>query len=83
MACQGTQILRRSPAQLARSVLSEAPVSIGRRPSCAVSMSKSIGIPKVFGVPLDRIDHQVESTGAVDVARIPVCLDQAGWAGLC
>jgi hypothetical protein len=37
-------------------------------------MSKSIGIPKVFGVPLDRIDHQVESTGAVDVARIPVCL---------
>jgi hypothetical protein len=30
-------------------------------------MSRSIGIPQVLGVRPDRFDHQVESTGAVDL----------------
>src|ERR1035441_7074748 len=53
-------------------------VSVKRRrlldkgPSRAVNMSRSIGIPKVFGVRPDRFDHQVESTGAVDLARYAV-----------
>ena len=37
-------------------------------------MSRISGAPKVLGVRPDRFDHQVESTGAVDVARIAVCL---------
>jgi hypothetical protein len=37
-------------------------------------MSTINGIPKVLGVWPGRFDHQVESTGAVDVARIAVRL---------
>ena len=32
-------------------------------------MSRSIGIPEVFGVRPDRFDHEVEFIGAVDLAR--------------
>ena len=32
-------------------------------------MSRNCGIPKVFGVRPDQLDHQVEFTGAVGVAR--------------
>ena len=35
-------------------------------------MSRSIGSPQVLGVRPDRFDHQVESTGAVDLARYAV-----------
>ena len=45
-------------------------------------MSRSNGIPNVFGVRPGRFDHQVESTGAVDVARIAVRLirrDELGF----
>ena len=37
-------------------------------------MSRIIGIPKVLRVRPDRFDHQVEFTGAVDVARITLRL---------
>ena len=55
-------------------VFSEASVSICRRPSCAVNMSRNSGIPKVLGVRPDQLDHQVEFTGAVGVARITLRL---------
>ena len=38
----------------------------------AVNRSRSIGTPGVFGVWPDRFDHQVEFTGAVDLARYAV-----------
>ena len=37
-------------------------------------MSRITGIPKVVGVRPGRFDHQVEFTGAVDVARSTVRL---------
>jgi len=37
-------------------------------------MSRIIGIPKVLGARPDRFDHQVEFTGAVDVAGITMRL---------
>ena len=49
-----------------------ASVSIARRPSCAFSMSRNPGIPKVFGVRQDRFVHQVAFIGAVDSARYAV-----------
>ena len=55
-------------------MFSEASVSICRRPSCAVNMSRNSGIPKVLGVRPDQLDHQVEFTGAVGVARITLRL---------
>jgi hypothetical protein len=45
-------------------------------------MSRIIGFPKVLGVRPDRFDHQVEFTGAVDVARITLRLirrDELGF----
>ena len=45
-------------------------------------MSRIIGIAKVLGVRPDRFDHQVEFTGAVDVARITLRLirrDELGF----
>jgi hypothetical protein len=45
-------------------------------------MSRITGIPKVFGVRPDRFDHQVEFTGAVDVARIMVRLIRRDELGL-
>ena len=57
-------------------------VRIARQPSCAVSMSTINGIPNVLGVRPGRFDHQVESTGAVDVARIAVRLIRRDELGL-
>ena len=48
------------------------------RPSRAVSRSRSSGMPAVFGVRPDRFDHQVESIGAVDLARYAVGHVRAG-----
>jgi hypothetical protein len=56
------------------SVFGEASVSVDNGPSRAVSMSSSIGTPRVFGVQPDRFDHQVEPTGAVELARYTVRL---------
>jgi len=55
-------------------VFSEPSVSICRRPSCAVNMSRNSGIPKVVGIRPDQLDHQSEFTGAVGVARITLRL---------
>ena len=45
-------------------------------------MSTINGIPNVLGVRPGRFDHQVESTGAVDVARIAVRLIRRDELGL-
>ena len=55
---------------------------LDKRPSRAVNMSRSIGTPGVLGVRPDRFDHQVEFTGAVDLARYAVGLmrrDELGF----
>ena len=39
-----------------------------RRPSCAVSRNRSIGISSMSGVRPDQFDHQVKSIGAVNHA---------------
>src|ERR1039457_2015756 len=52
--------------------LGQAAALLDKQPSRAVSESRSIGIPKVFGVRPNRYDHQVEYVGAVDLARYAV-----------
>jgi hypothetical protein len=37
-------------------------------------MSRNSGIPKVLGVRPDQLDHKVEFTGAVGVARVTLRL---------
>ena len=53
------------------------------RTSRAVSMSMKFGAPGVLGVQPDRFDNEVESIGAVDLARYAVGLagpDEQGFA---
>ena len=47
-------------------------VSGDRRPSRAVSRNGNSGTTSVLGVRPDRIDHEVEFVGAVDLARYAV-----------
>ncbi len=42
------------------------------RPSRAVSRNKNSGTPSVFGVRPDRIDHELEFVGTVDLARCAI-----------
>ncbi len=68
-------------AKLAVSGFSEPPLLTGRRPSCAVSMSRNSGVSGVLGFRPDRFDHQVSFVGAVDLARYAVSrtgLDELG-----
>jgi hypothetical protein len=44
-------------------------MSAHTRPSCAVSRNGNRRTPCVFGVRPDRIDHEVEFVGTVDLAR--------------
>ena len=39
------------------------------RPSRAFSRNRNTGTPGVFGVRPDRVDHEVEFVGAIDLAR--------------
>ena len=47
-------------------------VSADGRPFRAVSRSMNSGGPRVFNVRPDRFDHEVEFSGAVDLARYAV-----------
>jgi hypothetical protein len=47
-------------------------ISTHTRPSRAVSRNKNSGTPSVFGVRPDRIDHEVEFVGTVDLARYAI-----------
>ena len=42
------------------------------RPSCAVSRNGNSGTPGVFGVRPDRVDHEEQFIGAVDLARYTI-----------
>ena len=42
------------------------------RPSRAVSKNRISGMPGVFGVRPDRVDHEVKFIGAVDLARYAI-----------
>jgi hypothetical protein len=47
-------------------------MSTHTRPSRAVSRNGNIGTTSVFGVRPDRIDHEVEFVGTVDLARYAI-----------
>ena len=52
------------------------------RTSRVVSRNRNIGIPTVFRVQADRLDHEIEFVGAVDLARYAVShfgLDELGF----
>jgi hypothetical protein len=55
--------------------------SVQRKPSRAVSGSGNDGGPGVFGVELDRFDHQVKFIGAVDFAHHTVGLARHALVG--
>src|ERR1700733_9588681 len=52
------------------------------RPSCAVSRNGNSGTLGVFGVRPDRVDHEEQFVGAVDLARYTIShvgLDELGF----